>query len=137
MFRRESSGDFAAEIDRRSAETLQIAPQFTFDQRGATSHAAAAEITFRGQMYLALSSNRTAETRGDFVIAQVNVLAALRANRRVRGGTDFLRGFAIKTLDDRAVVLAPKAFQFSQKGRIGNGLDRLIFRAEPYLRLRC
>jgi len=136
VFRRELSGNLAGKIDRGRAEAMQIAAQFTFDQRRAAGHGTAAEIPFRGQMDFAVGSNRTAEARGDFVIAQINVLAALRANRRGRGGTDFLRGLAIKTLDDRAVVLVPKAFQLSQKGRISNGLDRFAFRAEPHFQLR-
>ncbi len=82
MFRRQPSGNLADEIDRGRAEAMHVAAHFTFDQRGAAGYAAAAEIAFRGQMDLAVRSNRAAEARGDLVIAQVDVLAALRANRR-------------------------------------------------------
>ena len=110
VLRREPAGDLAGEIDRGPAEAMQIAAQFAFDQRSTTRHVAAAKIPLGGQMDLAVCSNRAAEARADFVIAQINVLAALWTNRRVRGRTDFLRGLAIKALDDCAVVLAPKSF---------------------------
>ena len=110
MLRRQPAGDFAGEIDRGPAEAMQIAAQFTFDQRSTTRHVAAAKIPLGGQMDLAVCSNRAAEARANFVIAQINVLAALWTNGRVRGRTDFLRGFAIKALDDCAVMLAPKPF---------------------------
>src|SRR6266481_4545448 len=87
-------------------------------------------------MYLAMCSNRTAEARGDLIIAQIHVLAALRANRRGCSRADLLRGSAIKALDDRTVVLGPKAFQFSENRRIGHGRGRLVFGTEPHLHLR-
>ncbi len=81
MLRREPSGDLAGEIDRGRTKALQIAAQFTFDQRRAARHVAAAEIAFRGQMDLPVGLNRAAEARGDFVVAQIDMLAAFRANR--------------------------------------------------------
>ena len=136
MLRRQPAGDFAGEIDRGPAEAMQIAAQFTFDQRSTTRHVAAAKIPLGGQMDLAVCSNRATEARGNFVIAQINVLAALWTNGRVRGRTDFLRGFAIKALDDCTVMLGPKPFELSQKGLIGNGLAGLVFRAKAHLHLR-
>src|SRR5450432_1380700 len=86
-------------------------------------------------MYLTVSSNRAAKTRGDLVIAQVDVLAAFGTNRRGGGGADFLRGLAIKTLDDRAVVLAPKAFKLLENRRIGVSLHGLGFGPKPHFQL--
>ena len=136
VLRRESARDLAGEIDRGPAQALQIAAQFAFDQRSTTRHVAAAKIPLGGQMDLAVCSNRAAEARANFVIAQINVLAALGTNRRVGGRTDFLRGLAIKALDDRAVMLGPKPFQLSKKRHIGHGLDGLVLRAKAHLHLR-
>ena len=111
--------DLAAKIDRGRAEAMQVAAHFPFDQRGAADHAAAAQIPFRGEMNFAVGANRAAEARRDLVIAQVDVLAALRANRRGRGGTDFLRGLAIETFDDRAGGACSKAFEFLENDVIG------------------
>src|SRR5437868_13226658 len=88
VLRCEFAGDLTGEIDRGPAETLQIAAQFTFDQRSPTHHVAATKIPLRGEMDLTVCSNRAAEASGNFVIAQINVFAALWTNRRVGGRTD-------------------------------------------------
>src|SRR4051812_21437418 len=128
MFGRQASRNFAAKIDRSRAETMEVAPQLPFDQSGPAGNAAAAEIALGREMDFAVRPNRAAEARGDFIIAQVDVLAALRANRRGRGGADLLRGLTIEALDDGAMMLAPESFQFPKKRRIRDGFDHLLFR---------
>src|ERR1700674_2647106 len=83
-------------------------------------------------MDFAVGANGAAETRCNLVIAQIDMGAALRTNRRGRGGTDFLFRFAIETLDDRPVVLGPETFQFSEDRRIvRNRLYWFLFGVKP------
>lgn len=55
---------------------MQIAAQPAFNQSGLTLHATAGEVAFAGKMYIAAGANASAETAGDFVIAQIDVRAA-------------------------------------------------------------
>src|SRR5437588_7348563 len=115
---RQASRNLADVIYRRGAGTMHVAAHFSFDQGGAAANARAREIALRGQMDCAMRANGAAETRGDFVIAQIDVRAALRADRRGGRGTNLLFRFAIETFDDGAVVLAPETFQLSEEGWI-------------------
>ena len=78
---------------------MQIAAQFSFDQRGAANHGVTAEVAFRGQVHFAVRANGAAKTRRDFVILQIDVRTARGTNRRARGGADFLFRFAFETLN--------------------------------------
>src|SRR5437764_972010 len=98
---------------------MHVAAHFSLAQGGAAANARAGKITLRGQMNFAVRANGAAETRGDFVIAQIDVRAALRTNRRGGGRTDLLFRFAIETLDDGVVVLVPETFHLSEEGWIG------------------
>ena len=112
---------------------MHIAAHFSFDQSGAAANARARKIALRCEMNFAVRANGAAETRGDFVIAQINVRAALRADRRGGGRTDLLFRFAIETLDDGAVVLVPETFHLSEERWVGRKrLDRFLFGVEPH-----
>jgi len=76
-------------------------------------------------------SNRAAETAGDFVVAQINVCAACRADCRSRRATDLLLPFTFETLDNRAVLPFPKILKFAQDG--GAGWRRRRFLTDPQL----
>jgi len=76
-------------------------------------------------------SNRAAETAGDFVVAQINVCAACRADCRSRRATDLLLPLTFETLDNRAVLPFPKILKFAQDG--GAGWRRRRFLTDPQL----
>ena len=78
---------------------MQIAAQFSFNQRGATNHGVAAEVAFRCQVHFAVRANGAAETGRDFVILQIDVCTASGTNSRARRGADFLFRFAFETFD--------------------------------------
>ena len=59
---------------------MQIATQSAFNQSGLALHTAAGKITFAGKMYIAAGANASTEPAGDFIIAQINVRAAGRAD---------------------------------------------------------
>src|SRR4030095_11694429 len=63
-------------------------------------------------MDLAPCSNRSAETAGDFVIAKINVRAALRADCGCGRTADLLFSLAFETLDNRAVLPSPQGSKF-------------------------
>lgn len=58
--------------------------------------------------------NRSAETAGDFVVAQIDVSAAPRTDGRSSRAADLLFPFTVKTLDDRAMLLFPKLLKFAE-----------------------
>src|SRR4029450_10956125 len=71
-------------------------------------------------MDLAPCSNRSAETAGDFVIAKINVRAALRADCGWGRTADLLFSLAFETLDNRAVLPAPQGSKFlANRGILG------------------
>ena len=59
-------------------------------------------------MYVPSCPNRAAETAGDFVVAQINVRAARRADCGSGAATNLLFPFTFETLDNRAVLPFPK-----------------------------
>ena len=58
-------------------------------------------------MYFACGPNGTAKAGRDFVIAQVDVSAARRANRRRSRATHLLFSMAIEALDDTGAFTFP------------------------------
>src|SRR5207249_1340237 len=116
VLRADTAGNFARVIDGRSVVALQISAQPPFDQGGSANHAAAAQIALAGQMHVAACSNASAETARDFVVTQINMRAARRADCRSRRTTDLLFPFTFKTLDNRTALSLPKVLK-SAKNR--------------------
>jgi len=67
-------------------------------------------------MHVAPCSNASAETTGDFVVTQINMRAATRANCRSRGATDLLFPFTFETLDDRTALSLPEILESAKDG---------------------
>src|SRR5215470_16858342 len=67
-------------------------------------------------MDVSACSNRSTETAGDFVVAQINVRAARGADCRSGGATNLLFPFTFETFDDRAVLPFPKILKFAEDG---------------------
>ena len=74
--RADSSRNFPCEVDRSSVIAMQIASESALNEGAPTNHTAAAQIAFACEMYISSCPNRTAETAGDLVVAQINVRAA-------------------------------------------------------------
>lgn len=113
----DAAGHFARVIDGRSVVAMQISAQPPFDQGGSANHAAAAQIAFAGQMHVAACSNASAETARDFVVTQINMRAARRADCRGRPATDLLFPFTFKALDNRTALPLPKILEPAKNGR--------------------
>ena len=97
---------------------MQIAAQFAFYQGRPANHATAAEIAFGCEMHVATRSNRSAESAGDLVIAEINMGAACRADCRRRRAADLLFPLTFETLDNRAALPFPKILKPVKDGRI-------------------
>jgi hypothetical protein len=69
-------------------------------------------------MYVPSCPNRAAETAGDFVVAQINVRAARRADCGSGAATNLLFPFTFETLDNRAVLPFPKILKLAEDGRV-------------------
>src|SRR6266404_1808887 len=67
-------------------------------------------------MHVAPGSNASAETAGDFVVAQINMRTTRRADCRSRRATDLLFSFTIKTLDDGTALSLPKILESAKNG---------------------
>ena len=67
-------------------------------------------------MHVATRSNGSAETAGDFVVAQINMRAACRTDCGSRRARDLLFPFTFKTLDNRTALSLPKVLK-SAKNR--------------------
>ena len=93
---------------------MQISPQPAFNQSGLALHTTAGKITFAGKMHITAGANASTEPAGDFVIAQVNVRAAGRADCRCRGARNLLFAFTFKTLDNRTGLPLPKILEFAE-----------------------
>jgi len=91
---------------------VEVASQFAFDQSRSADYAAAAQIALGREMYIAASPYRPAEAAADFVITEIDVSAAGRANGRRRRAADLLFSLALKTLDHRGALPFPKIFKF-------------------------
>ena len=66
-------------------------------------------------------SNRAAEPAGDFVVAQINMCAACRADCRGSRAADLLLPLTFETLDNRALLPFPKILKFAEDGGAGTG----------------
>ena len=93
---------------------MQIAAQPAFNQSRPALHATAGQITFAVKMYIAASANASTESAGDFVIAQINMRAAGRADCGCRGARNLLFAFTFETLDDRTALPLPKILEFAE-----------------------
>ena len=93
---------------------MQIAAQPAFNQSGLALHATAGEITFAEKMHITAGANASTEPTGDFVIAQVNVSAAGRADCRRRGARNLLFALTFETLDSRTGLPLPKILEFAE-----------------------
>src|SRR6266436_6264313 len=67
-------------------------------------------------MHVAACSNASAETACDFVVTQINMRAARRADCRSRRATDLLFPFTFKTLDNRTAFSLPKILESAKNG---------------------
>jgi hypothetical protein len=118
VLRAQASWDFSDETDRGWSGTLQIASQFSFDQRGPANYTGAAEIAFGGEMKIAARANASTEVRRDLVIAQINVRAAPRAVCRCCRIADLVFALAFKTRNDTAPLPIPKTLDSSETERL-------------------
>jgi hypothetical protein len=67
-------------------------------------------------MHVAPCSNASAETAGDFVVAQINMRAAGRANCGSGRATDLLFPVTFETFDNRAAFSFPKILESAKDG---------------------
>src|SRR6266704_1683886 len=67
-------------------------------------------------MHVAPGSNASAETAGDFVVAQINRRTTRRADCRSRRARDLLFPFTFKTLDNRTALSLPKILESAKNG---------------------
>ena len=93
---------------------MQIATQPAFNQSGLALYATAGKITFAEKMYIAACANASTEPAGDFVIAQINVRAAGRADCRRRCARNLLFPFTFETLDNATGLPLPKILEFAK-----------------------
>jgi len=85
-------------------------------------------------MYVSPCPNRAAETAGDFVVAQINVRAARRADCGSGAAANLLFPFTFETFDNGAALPLPKILKFAEDGRAGWRSRR--FFADPQLQAR-
>jgi hypothetical protein len=91
---------------------MQIAAEPAFNQSGLALHATAGKIAFAGKMHITAGANASTEPAGDFVIAQINVRAAGRADCRRRCARNLLFPFTFETLDNATGLPLPKILKF-------------------------
>src|SRR5204863_6832695 len=84
-------------------------------------------------MHVAPGSNASAETAGDFVVAQINMRTARRADCRSRRARNLLFSFTIKTLDNRTALSLPEILKSAKNG---GALWRRRFASCPKLQAR-
>src|SRR4030095_1851432 len=97
---------------------MQVATQPAFYQGRSTNHAAAAQIALSGEMYVTTRSNRSAESAGDLVVAEIYMRAASGTDCRRCRAADLLFPFAFETFDNRAALPFPKILKPVKDGRI-------------------
>jgi len=97
---------------------MQVATQPAFYQGRSTNHAAAAQFALSGEMYVTTRSNRSTESAGDLVVAEIYVRAASGADCRRRRAADLLFSLTFETLDNRAALPFPKTLKPVKDGRI-------------------
>ncbi len=111
MLGREAAWDLPGVVDGGGPGTMKVAAELALDQSRATHDTAAAQIPPGGDVHLALRADRAAEAGGDFVVAEIEMRAALRANRGAGGTRDLLLRFAIEAFDDRILLLTPQSLK--------------------------
>ena len=109
--RAEASRNFSGKVNGHGFFALQVAAQFSFDQRGLANNACAAQITLAGEMNVAARPNRPTKTRRDFVIAKIDVRAAPRTICRCRRFTDFVFPLALETGDNAVSLTVPNTLK--------------------------
>ena len=114
--RADTARNLARVVDGRSVIAMQIAAQPSFYQRRLANHATAPQIAPPGEMHVAARSNASAETACDFVVAQINMRTASRADGRSRCAADLLFPLTFKTFDNRAALSLPKILEPSKDG---------------------
>ena len=88
-------------------------------------------------MYIAAGANASTEPAGDFVIAQINVRAAGRADCRRRCARNLLFPFAFETLDNTTGLPLPKVLEFPKDRRGSLRRRRFFARPQFQARFRC
>ena len=118
---------------------MQVATQSAFYQGRSTNHAAAAQIALSGEMYVTTRSNRSAESAGDLVVAEIYMRAASGADCRRRRAADLLFSLTFETLDNRATPPFPKTLKPVKEGRIlrRGRCWRFFFCTQLQAGLRC
>jgi hypothetical protein len=87
-------------------------------------------------MHVATGSNRSAESAGDLVIAEIYMRAAPGADCRRCRAADLLFTLTFETLDNRAAWPFPKTLKPVKEGRILR-CGRLFFYMQLQAALRC
>ena len=115
---------------------MQVATQPAFYQGRSTNDAAAAQIALSGEMHVTTRSNRSAESAGNLVIAEIDMRAASGADCRRRRAADLLFPLTFETLDNRAALPFPKILKPVQDRRtLRRG--RFFFYTQLQAGLRC
>ena len=115
---------------------MQVATQLALYEGRSTIYATAAQIAFRGEMHVATPSNRSAESAGDLVIAEIDMRAASGADCRRRRAADLLFPFTFEALDNRAALPFPKILKPVKDGRIPRR-GRFFFYPQLQAGFRC
>jgi len=97
---------------------MQVATQPAFYQGRSTNDAAAAQIALSGEMHVTTRSNRSAESAGNLVIAEIDMRAASGADCRRRRAADLLFPLTFETFDNRAALPFPKILKPVKDGRM-------------------
>ena len=95
---------------------MEISTESAFDQRRSTNHAAAAQIAPRSQMNVPAGSDASAEAARNFVVAQINMRTASRADGRSRCAADLLFPLTFKTFDNQAALSLPEILEPPKDG---------------------
>ena len=88
-------------------------------------------------MHVTAGANASTERARDFVIAQVNMRAAGRTDRRCRCARNLLFAFTFETLDDRTGLPLPEILEFAKDGSGSFRRRRFFCRPQLQARLRC
>src|SRR4030095_16439435 len=115
---------------------MQVATQPAFDQGRSTNHATAAQISFSGEMDVATCSNRSAESTGDLIVAEIDMRAATGADCRRRRAADPLFPLTFEALDNPAALPFPKILKPVKDGRI-RWRGRFFFCPQLQAGFRC
>jgi len=107
--------NFANEVNRDRFFALKITAQLAFDYGRLANNAGAAEIAFIRQENVAARANRTAETGGNLIIAQIDMGAA--AGTIGRGGciAHLVLPLAFETGNKPRPTAFPHSFKSSQR----------------------